>query len=144
MPFPRGLLRNKLLVTCARKSGRLGPSGRIQSVQNSCYEKGTMGPARNRSLCPRTGKNNHVERPRGRTEGRTMNGPTATRRANGFLISNARHPFCICALVLVPFFLSDPSSCRGQTRNLSQMKNCFSGLSLGERSVPTSFVEGFF
>lgn len=70
MPFPRGLLRNKFLVTCARKSGRLGPSGRIQSVQNSCYEKGTMGPARNRSLCPRTGKNNHVkDREDGRKDG---------------------------------------------------------------------------
>jgi len=36
--------------------------------------KGTIGPARNHSLCPRTGKNNR-KRPRGRTKGRTMNGP---------------------------------------------------------------------
>lgn len=67
--FPRRLPRNKFLVTCACKSGRLGSSGRIVGTK-LMLRKGTMGLARNRSLCPRTGKNNHVkDREDGRKDG---------------------------------------------------------------------------
>lgn len=63
------LLGNKYLVTCACKSGRLERPA-VAGIKRIAPRERTMVPARNRSLCPQTGKNNHVkDREDGRKDG---------------------------------------------------------------------------
>jgi len=111
-------------------------------------QKGTIGPARNRSLCPRTGKNNHMkDREDGRKDGQWTGPycPTATRRTwctNGFLVSNAR-PFCICALMPVLFFFFStrvPATVRlGVSREWKIVSVDYHWLLRERKYVPTSF-----
>lgn len=74
-----------------------------------------MGPARNRSLCPETGKNNHVKDCEdGRKDGQWTGTycSAATRASQTVSWTRITRSFRICALTATPFSLSNSSSCR--------------------------------
>jgi len=99
---------------------------------------GTMGtPARNRSLCPQTGKNNHVkDREDGRKDGQWTGPycPTATRRTSckrfpGLERTSSVLHLYRCVYPILSFW---PGYCAREIWSFLQIKNCFIGSSLEE------------
>jgi len=108
-------------------------------------QKGTIGPARNRSLCPRAGKNNHVkDREDGRKDGQWTGPycPTATRRTSckrfpGLKrLSSVLH---LCSCAILSFW--DPSSCHGPNSESFADEKLFQRIITEKTYVPTLFVK---